>query len=646
MPRTRGFQWDNRLKQLKVRGKKVVDQENASTVNTLNNAGSVSGNPVRLLAEGDDTDISIRIRAKGAGTVDIDNLRIRGETGNIQTIASNSNITLDPHGTGQVVLDATTQIGSGNDQLLITPSGGNGPKITTESSNADITIDTNGTGSIRLTAGADVIIPANIGLTFGTGEKIEGDNTNLTVTSGADINLTATGDVNLPNNVGLVFGDDGEKIEGDGTNLTIASSGALNISNTGLMSVSGALQVNGNFTVLGTQSILETTTTEIEDGLIAINSKNSGGADIDSGIHINRGSAGNNAVFYWNEGDDKFKAVLSTSASTVTSVTDSSTATIVANIEGAVTGNADTATALQTARNIGGTSFDGTGDIVPATITVSANNSTDETIFLTFVDGATGAQGLETDTALTYNPSDNNLTAGKVTAGSFVTTGNAITIADNEITTGSSNADINITPHGTGTVVMDRITIDDNTISANVSNADLELFGNGTGGVVIDQLKFEGTEIRTTESNADLTLQPSGSGAVKVGTDTVVHTGNVTDTSTLTSSANYVEHFLLNDGGVLKRIAKGNVKLSQFSNDANFATSASTGFSTSTLGAFPTDVGDSTTVDFSDAEGGGVGTGTTQDAFGVSIVSLFDCMEPNGQVNTTNLGADEDHVGA
>ena len=94
MPRTRGFQWDNRLKQLKVRGKKVVDQENDSTVNTINNAGSVSGSPVRILAEGDDTNISIRIRPKGAGTVDIDNLRIRGETGNIQTIASNSNIVL------------------------------------------------------------------------------------------------------------------------------------------------------------------------------------------------------------------------------------------------------------------------------------------------------------------------------------------------------------------------------------------------------------------------------------------------------------------------------------------------------------------------------------------------------------------------
>ena len=44
-----------------------------------------------------------------------------------------------------------------------------------------------------------------------------------------------------------------------------------------------------------------------------------------------------------------------------------------------------------------------------------------------------------------------------VTAASLVTTGNAITIADNKITTAASNADINITPHGTGKVVLDGI---------------------------------------------------------------------------------------------------------------------------------------------------------------------------------------------
>ena len=34
-----------------------------------------------------------------------------------------------------------------------------------------------------------------MGITYGTGEKIEGDNTDLTITSGAKINLTAVSDV-------------------------------------------------------------------------------------------------------------------------------------------------------------------------------------------------------------------------------------------------------------------------------------------------------------------------------------------------------------------------------------------------------------------------------------------------------------------
>ena len=57
-------------------------------------------------------------------------------------------------------------------------------------------------------------------------------------------------------------------------------------------------------------------------------------------------------------------------------------------------------------------------------ITISANNSANETVFLTFVDGATGTQGLETDTGLTYNPS-----SGVLTSTTFVgaLTGNAST---------------------------------------------------------------------------------------------------------------------------------------------------------------------------------------------------------------------------
>ena len=66
---------------------------------------------------------------------------------------------------------------------------------------------------------------------------------------------------------------------------------------------------------------------------------------------------------------------------------------------GSLTGNADTATTATTATNV----------------TVTANNSADETVYPIFVDGTTGGQGAESDTGLTYNPS-----SGAITAGSFV----------------------------------------------------------------------------------------------------------------------------------------------------------------------------------------------------------------------------------
>ena len=118
----------------------------------------------------------------------------------------------------------------------------------------------------------------------------------------------------------------------------------------------------------------------------------------------------------------------------------------VSGTAGSATGNAATATALATARNIGGVSFDGTAAInlpgvntagnqntsgtaaLATTVTVSAQNSVSETVYPTFVDGATGTQGIETDTGLNYNPSSGLLTstafAGDITGD---VTGNADT---------------------------------------------------------------------------------------------------------------------------------------------------------------------------------------------------------------------------
>ena len=96
----------------------------------------------------------------------------------------------------------------------------------------------------------------------------------------------------------------------------------------------GTVFINGPLEVRGDATEINTTQLQIEDNLLELN-RNSSGGDVDAGIFVNRGNALNSAFFYWNEGEDKWKAVLSTSDDSVTSaVTDTSTATIVANLEG------------------------------------------------------------------------------------------------------------------------------------------------------------------------------------------------------------------------------------------------------------------------------------------------------------------------
>ena len=233
---------------------------------------------------GDGTDLyltsgaDINIPANIGVTFGNDGEKIEGDGTDLTISGNNINLTAVadvniPSGVG-VTFATTEKIESDGTDLSITVGAGgdinigsdigltfgnDGEKI--EGDGTDLTISGN---NIKLTATADVVIPADVGITFGTGEKIEGDSTDLTVTSGAKINLTATsdvvipsgvglildgsgnekiesdgtdisvsvgsgGDINIPSAIGVTFGDDGEKIEGDGTDLTIVSSGVLNL---------------------------------------------------------------------------------------------------------------------------------------------------------------------------------------------------------------------------------------------------------------------------------------------------------------------------------------------------------------------------------------------------------------------------------
>jgi len=71
---------------------------------------------------------------------------------------------------------------------------------------------------------------------------------------------------------------------------------------------------------------------------------------------------------------------------------------------------------------------------------VTANNSTDETVYPVFVDGSTGSQGAETDTGLTYNPSTGTLTATTF-SGAFSGTSSTATEATNFTVTANNSTD-------------------------------------------------------------------------------------------------------------------------------------------------------------------------------------------------------------
>ena len=134
---------------------------------------------------------------------------------------TNIGIAITAKGAGDIALNAGADVNiPANIGLTF---GDDGEKI--EGDGTDLTIAGN---NINLTAVADIVVPANVGITFGTGEKIEGDSTDLTITSGGAINLTAVTDVVVPVNVGVTFGS-GEKIEGDNTDLTITSGAKINL---------------------------------------------------------------------------------------------------------------------------------------------------------------------------------------------------------------------------------------------------------------------------------------------------------------------------------------------------------------------------------------------------------------------------------
>ena len=231
----------------------------------------------------------------------------------------------------------------------------------------------------------------------------------LTAASTAAISSALTVAADTGTNDTVTIGTDTLTFEGTANEIaTTVSNNKINIALPDNVVIGGNLTVTGNYTVNGDTTTVSTTNMVVADNLIELNNGAGTNAN-DSGIVIERGSTGDNAIFAWDESADKFTLGTTTATGASTGNLSITTGTLVAALEG----NATTATTLATARTIHGVSFDG-----------SANIDLSEVVSDTV--GAMFTGNTETGITATYQDADNtiDLVVGTLNQS---TTGNAAT---------------------------------------------------------------------------------------------------------------------------------------------------------------------------------------------------------------------------
>ena len=206
----------------------------------------------------------------------------------------------------------------------------------------------------------------------------------------------------------------------------------------------------------------------------------------------------------------------------------------------------------------------GTGSVVAAGIsikgtTISAPDSSSININEgLIVDGTASVSGALSGTSATLS---STLAVTGVATFSGTAVVDNITINDSTIST-SSNADLNLTPGGTGNVVAGAITIDGTTLSAadstvinineglvvdgsatvqgTTTTVDIVSSGNvtvsgalTTGTFNVGDLNIDADGTISSDTNGDIVIDPAGTGAI-VLTGNITHTGTQTDRHTHT----------------------------------------------------------------------------------------------------------------
>ena len=390
-----------------------------------------------------------------------------------------------------------------------------------------------GDGSTAWTSLGYSSLPAN-SITTAGGVTITGTMTHGADGTGADVrfNSGTAGDY-------MLWDASEEQLVITGTSGAVA----LNVAD-GNATFADDVTITGNLTVNGATTTVSTTNTVVADSLFELNNGASSNAN-DCGIVIERGSTGDNAIIAWDESADKFTMGTTTATGASTGDLTITAGTVVANVEGAVTGNASTATALATARTIGGVSFDGTANIavtLAATATALANARTI---------GGVSFDGTANINLPGVNASGSQDTSGNATTAT--TAGTVTTAAQTAITSVGTLTDLTVASSGklvyytnfrsfTGTNTDTALTdageiilmnngsantynITDNSTIAHPIGTSIMFFQQGAGQTTIN--KTGSTVIRSKDSMVKLTGQYSSAVATKIATDEWILVGDL-----------------------------------------------------------------------------------------------------------------------
>ena len=329
----------------------------------------------------------------------------------------------------------------------------------------------------------------------------------------SDISISATIQANSVALGTDTTGNYVQSITGTANKISVSGSGSesadVTLTLPSDVQIANDLTVAGDLTVNGDLTYLDTTNLKIEDNLFELNANLTGSPVNDSGMLINRGNQ-NNAIFMWDESSDKFAIGLTTADGTTTgNITLASTSTLVANLEGNVTGTVSSISNHSTSDLSEGTNLYYTdarfdtrlGTKTTDNLTEGSNNLYMTTERVQDIVGGMVTGNTETGITVTYDDSDGTLDFVVGTLNQD-TTGNAATATTAGTVT--TAAQPNITSLGTlTTLTVDDITINGSTISDS-GDLTFDLGGNllvdVDGGIV--RYYDDGTEFAQFKSNS------------------------------------------------------------------------------------------------------------------------------------------------